>query len=72
METRAHTVTDLTIHIEIDEELDIEDVLIYVALGDLFDVGVDVSTDEIVLVGDKHDVWAWLAFNIYEVDRGDT
>jgi len=72
METRVPTVTDLTIHIEIDEELDIEDVLIYVALGDLFGVEVEVSPEEIILMGNTYDVWAWLAFNIYEVERGDT
>ena len=71
MEVRAQTVRDLTIHIEIDEELDAEDALIYVALGDLFDVGVNVRPDEIVLAGKKHDVWAWIAFNIYEVEKGD-
>jgi len=64
-------MNELTIHIEIDEVLDAEDVLIYVALGDLFDVGVEVCQDEIILVGNNHDVWAWLAFNIYEVERGD-
>ena len=59
-------VNSMTLTLQIDDDLSAEEGLVYIMLGDMFDVEVDVCDSEVVARGKANDVWAWLGFYLFE------
>jgi len=56
----------MKLRLNIDEDLSPEDGLLYMMLGDMFDVDVEVYETSVVARGKSRDVWSWLAFHLLE------
>jgi hypothetical protein len=48
--------------IELEDEPDNSDTLLYVLMGDMFSLDMEVEGDMLHITGRKHDIWAWLSF----------
>ena len=48
--------------IELEDEPDSSDTLLYVLMGDMFSLDMEVDGDMLHIEGRKHDIWSWLSF----------
>ena len=56
----------MKLHLKIDDDLAAEDGLVYIMLGDMFDVDIEVRESSVIACGKARDVWAWLGFHLLE------
>ena len=56
----------MKLHLTIDDDLAAEDGLVYIMLGDMFNVDVEVYEASVIARGKSRDVWAWLGFHLFE------
>ena len=57
-----------TISLELDEEPEYEDRLIYQMLSDMFEVEIEFFGAEVELFGYQNNVIAWIAFNVLPME----
>ncbi len=48
--------------IELEDEPDSSDTLLYVLMGDMFNLNMEVDGDMLHIEGRKRDIWSWLSF----------
>tara|TARA_R100001510_G_scaffold52858_1_gene53941 strand:- start:961 stop:1149 length:189 start_codon:yes stop_codon:yes gene_type:complete len=48
--------------LELEEEPDTTDTLLYSLMGEMFSIEIAVEGDMLEVSGKKHDIWAWLSF----------
>ena len=61
-----------TLSLELEEEPDYEERLMYQVVSDMFNVVVEFDGSEIIACGLKPNVTAWIAFNIMPMELGET
>ena len=58
-----------SISLELEDEPDKTDALLYAIMGDMFDLSMEVEGDMLTITGNKYDIWSWLTFSMwYSVD----
>jgi hypothetical protein len=59
-----------SISLELEEEPDKTDAVLYAIMGDMFDLDMEVEGDMLTITGNKYDIWSWLTFSMwYSVDE---
>ena len=54
--------------VELDHEPDFEERIMYMALSDLFELDLEFDGVEVALLGDKRNIFCWLAFHLLPMD----
>ena len=55
----------MKLYLNLDEDLSSESGLLYIMVGDMFNVEVEVCPDGTMIAeGRERDVWAWLGFHL--------
>jgi hypothetical protein len=58
-----------SISLELEDDPDSTDVVLYALMGDMFDLEIQVHGDMLTISGNKRDIWSWLSFSVwYSVD----
>jgi hypothetical protein len=56
----------MKLELEIDDDLSTEEGLVYLMVGDMFDVVVEIHDTRVTAYGNSKDVYAWLGFHLFE------
>ena len=58
-----------SLSLELEDEPDSSDALLYAIMGDMFDLTISVDEDMLTAEGSKRNIWSWLSFVAwYSVD----
>jgi hypothetical protein len=59
-----------SISLELEDEPDKTDAVLYAIMGDMFELEMEVEGDMLTITGNKRDIWSWLTFSMwYSVDE---
>lgn len=54
-----------SLSLELEDEPDNTDVVLYALMGDMFDLDMEVEGDMLTITGTKRNIWSWLSFSMW-------